>query len=60
MLWNMCVLEKYLQNIVRMGVEVSSGSKVPQMMDVQGYPRAKKTRPTFFLKDQTTIVLNNS
>ena len=32
------VLEKYLQNIVRGGVEVSRGSKELQMRDVVGYP----------------------
>ena len=32
------VLEKYLQNIVRGDVEVSRGSKVLQMRDVEGYP----------------------
>ena len=37
------VLEKYLQNIVRGGVEVSRGSKVLQMRDVEGYPWAQKT-----------------
>ena len=31
------VLDKYLQNIVRVGVEVSRGSKVFEMSDVQGY-----------------------
>ena len=40
------VLEKYLQNIVRVGVEVSRGSKMLKMRDVQGYRRAPKT--TFF------------
>ena len=30
------VLEKYLQNIVKVGVEVSRGSKVLQMRDVEG------------------------
>ena len=32
------VFEKCLQNIVRGGVEVSRGSKVLQMRDVEGYP----------------------
>ena len=32
------VLEKYVQNIVRVGVEVSRDSKVLKMRDVQGYP----------------------
>ena len=32
------MLEKYLQNIVRVGVEVSRGSKVLEMRDVRGYP----------------------
>ena len=39
----MYVLEKYLQNIVRVGVEVSRGTKTLKMRDVQGYPRAPKT-----------------
>ena len=37
------VLEKYLQNIVRVGVEVSRGSKILKLRDVQGYRRAPKT-----------------
>ena len=41
--WKMCVLEKYLQNIVREGVEVSRGSKALNMRDVQGYPLAPET-----------------
>ena len=31
------VLDKYIQNIVRVGVEVSRGSKVLKMRYVQGY-----------------------
>ena len=37
------VSEKYLQNIVRVGVEVSRGSKVLKKRDVQRYPSAPKT-----------------
>ena len=39
------VLEKYPQNIVRVGVEVSRGSKILKLGggDVQGYRRAPKT-----------------
>ena len=37
------VLKKYLQNIVRVGVEVSRGSKILKLRDVQGYRRAPKT-----------------
>ena len=35
--------EKDLQNIVRVGVEVSRGSKVLKIRDVQRYPSAPKT-----------------
>ena len=35
--------DKYLQNIVRVGVEVPRGSKVRKMRDVQRYPSAPKT-----------------
>ena len=31
-------VNKYIQNIVRVGVEVSRGSKVLKMRYVQGYP----------------------
>ena len=37
------VLEKYLRNIVRVGIEVSRCSKVLKMRDVQGYHLASKT-----------------
>ena len=37
------VLEKYFQNIVREGVEVSTGSKILKLRDVQGCRRAPKT-----------------
>ena len=36
-IWNSYVLEKYLQNIVKMSVEVSRDSKVFKMRDAQGY-----------------------
>ena len=40
----MCVLEHCygFQNIVRVDLEVSRGSNVLKMRDVQGYPRAQK------------------
>ena len=39
------VSEKYLQNIVEVSVEVSRGSKVLKMRDVQRYPSAPKKNP---------------
>ena len=39
----MYVLEKNLQNIVRVDVDVSRGSNVLEMRDAQGYTRAPKT-----------------
>ena len=32
---------KYPYNIFRVGVELHRGSKVPEMRDIQMYPRAK-------------------
>ena len=44
----MYVLEQYVQNIVRVGVDVSRANKLLKMRDVQGYPPAQKT----FFKSQ--------
>ena len=34
----MYIAGKYPRNIIRVGVEVSGGSKVCKLRDVQGYP----------------------
>ena len=43
------VLEKFLQNIVRVVVEVSRDSKILKLRDVQGYRRAPKTFVHFLI-----------
>ena len=45
---------KYPKDMIRVGVELHRGSKVPEMIDVQGYPRAQIL---YFLRHQ---VIQNS
>ena len=38
--WVVIMTGKYPWNIIRVGVELYCGCKVPEIRDVQGYPRA--------------------
>ena len=53
------ITRKYPKDMIRVGAELQCGSKVPEMRDALGYPRAQIL---YFLKEkviQNSKVLNN-